>query len=132
MEFLTTIFGNLTTGVIRLAVTVGILAAVYFFIVKPVLHTTEKSVENVNKSFENSFNAPTPAPTVNTKAIEAQTKAIEAKVNKTIEDVNRQVQTEVRRSFHASKVGGSPEKLLHCIQRAHQNVHRIERCTQRY
>ena len=129
MEFLTTIFGNLTTGVIRLAVAVGILAAVYFFIVKPVLHTTEKSVETVNKSFENSFKAPstnlTPAPTVDTKAIEA-------KVNKTIEDVNRQVQTEVRRSFHASKVGGSQEKLLHCIQRAHQNVHRIERCTQRY
>ena len=126
MEFLSTIFGNLTSGVIRLAVTVGILAAVYFFIVKPVLHTTEKTVESTNKSFEKSFNTPaTTAPPIDTKAIEA-------KVDKTIEDVNRQVQVEVQRSFHASKVHGSPKKLLHCIQRANQNVHRIERCTRRY
>lgn len=123
MEFLSTVFGNLTSGVIRLGVTVGILAAVYFFIVKPVLHTTEKTVESTNKSFEKSFNSPTST---------VDTKAIEAKVNKTIEDVNRQVQVEVKRSFHASKVHGSPEKLLHCIQRANENVHRIERCTRRY
>ena len=126
MEFLTNLFGNLTSGIIRLGVAVGILAAVYFFIVKPVLHTTEKTVESTNKSFEKSFNNPA----TNTSPID--TKAIEAKVNKTIEDVNRQVQVEVRRSFHSSKVHGSPEKLLHCIQRANENVHRIERCTRRY
>jgi hypothetical protein len=126
MEFLSTIFGNLTSGVIRLAVTVGILAAVYFFIVKPVLHTTEKTVENANKSFEKSFNSPASStPQINIKAIEA-------KVNKTIENVNRQVPTQVKHSFHASKVNGSPDKLLHCIQQANQNVHRIERCTRRY
>jgi uncharacterized protein YoxC len=121
MEFLTNLFGNLTSGVIRLAVTVGILAAVYFFIVKPILHTTEHTVDSTNKAFEKSFHETS-----------VDTKGIEAKVNKTIEDVNRQVQTEVRRSFHASKIHGSPEKLLHCIQRANNNVHRIERCSNRY
>ena len=55
MEFLTQLFGNLTSGVIRLAVTVGMLAAVYFFIVKPVLHTTEKTVEATNHAFEQNF-----------------------------------------------------------------------------
>lgn len=65
---------------------------------KPVLHTTEKTVEGANQSFEKTFTSPT-----------VDTKAIEAKVNKTIEDVNRQVQVEVRRSFHTSKVHGSPE-----------------------
>jgi uncharacterized protein YoxC len=121
MEFLSTVFGNLTSGIIRLGVAVGILAAVYFFLLKPILHTTEKTVEGANQSFEKSFNTPT-----------VDTKAIEAKVNKTIEDVNRQVQVEVHRSFHASKVHGSSEKLLHCVQRANGNVHRIERCTRRY
>jgi hypothetical protein len=126
MEFLSTVFGNLTSGIIRLAVAVGILAAVYFFLVKPILHTTEHAVDSANKSFEKSFNSPASnTPTINTKAIEA-------KINKTVEDVNRQVQVEVNRSFHASKVHGSPEKLLHCVQRAHGNVHRIERCTRRY
>ncbi|MBS1887207.1 MAG: hypothetical protein JSU06_08465 [Actinobacteria bacterium] len=121
MEWLTNLFGNLTSGVIRLAVTVGILAAVYFFIVKPILHTTEKTVESTNKAVEHSFNQTT-----------VDTKAIEAKVNKTIEEVNRQVQGQVRRSFHAAKANGNPEKLLHCIQRANGNVHRIERCSRRY
>jgi F0F1-type ATP synthase membrane subunit b/b' len=128
MEFLQNLFGNLSSGVIRLAVTVGILAAVYFFIVKPVLHTTEKTVESTNhqieKSFEHSF-----------EGSNFNTKAIEENVNKTIEEVNKQVQGQVEQSFHVAKHQGGmakTEKLLHCIQRAHQNVHRIERCSNRY
>ncbi|HEY2052312.1 MAG TPA: hypothetical protein VGH14_00065 [Solirubrobacterales bacterium] len=42
------------------------------------------------------------------------------------------MQVEVKRSFHTAKVHGNPEKLLHCIQWASGNVHRIERCSQRY
>ena len=52
MEFLQQIFGSLTSGIVRLGVAVGILAAVYFFIVKPVLHTTEKTVEHSLHSLE--------------------------------------------------------------------------------
>jgi hypothetical protein len=124
MEFLTNLFGNLTSGIIRLAVTVGILAAVYFFIVKPILHTTEHTVDTTNKAVENSFHEAA----VNREAIEAN-------VNKTIEDVNKQVQAEVERSFRASKAQGGlkkQERLLHCVQRAHGNIHRIERCSRRY
>jgi hypothetical protein len=127
MEFLTNLFGNLTSGVIRLAVTVGVLAAVYFFIVKPVLHTAEHSVDSTNKAFEKSFKG---APFDGSSSFD--TKALEAKVNKTIEDVNRQVQVQVHRSFHTAKVHGNPEKLLRCIQKADGNVHRIERCSRRY
>ena len=124
MEFLTNLFGNLTSGIIRLAVTVGILAAVYFFIVKPVLHTTEHTVDSTNKTIEKSFNSAT-----------FDTKGIEESVNKQIEDVNKQVQVEVEHSFHVTKVQGAPkkqQKLLHCVQRANQNVHRLERCANRY
>jgi uncharacterized protein YoxC len=124
MEFLTNLFGNLTSGIIRLAVTVGILAAVYFFIVKPVLHTTEHTVDTTNKAFEKSFDSST-----------FDSKAIEEKVNRTIEDVNKQVQVEVEHSFHVTKVQGAPkkqEKLLHCVQRANGNVHRMERCAKKY
>jgi predicted PurR-regulated permease PerM len=122
VEFLRNFFSSLSSGVIRLAVAVGILAAVGFFIVKPILHTTENTVNSANKAFEKSFNE---APTVNVKGIEE-------KVDKTIEDVNRQVQTQVKQSFHTAKVHGHPKKLLHCVQHANGNVHRIERCTRRY
>ncbi len=124
MEFLERIFGSFAAGVIRLGVTVGILAAVYFFIVKPVLHTTEHTVDSTNKVFEKSFD--------NNPAFNTQ--EIENKVNETIENVNREVQVQVEHSFHTAKVHGHghPERLLHCIQRAHGNVHRIERCSKRY
>jgi hypothetical protein len=129
MEFLSNLFGNLSSGVIRLAVTVGILAAVYFFIVKPVLHTTEHTVDSANKAFEKSFSGPPfDSPPVNTKALEE-------KANKMIENVNHEVQAQVQHSFHVTKTQGAPkkqEKLLHCIQRANQNVHRIERCAKRF
>jgi hypothetical protein len=52
MEFLTNLFGDLTSGIIRLEVAVGILAAVYFFILRPVLDTTDHAVDSANKSFE--------------------------------------------------------------------------------
>jgi uncharacterized protein YoxC len=124
MEFLTNLFGNLTSGIIRLGVAVGILAAVYFFIVKPILHTTEHTVDSTNKAFEKSFHGS-----------DVNSKAIEEKVNKTIEDVNREVQVQVEHSFHVTKVQGAPkqqEKLLHCVQRANGNVHRMERCAHRF
>lgn len=121
MEFLQQLFGNLTSGIIRLGVAVGILAAVYFFVLRPVLHTTEHTVDSANKAFEKSFHESS-----------VDTKGIEAQVNKTIEDVNRQVQVQVERSFHTAKIHGKPEKLLHCIQKANGDVHRIERCSKKY
>jgi uncharacterized membrane protein YhiD involved in acid resistance len=124
MEFLQNLFSNLSTGVIRLGVTVGILAAVGFFIVKPVLETTEKTVESTNHTIEKSF-----------ESTNFDTKSIEEKVNKTVEEVNKQVQNQVEHSFNAANAQGGTkktQKLLHCIQRAHQNVHRIERCSRRY
>jgi hypothetical protein len=124
MEFLTNLFGNLTNGIIRLAVTVGILAAVYFFIVKPVLHTTEHTVDSANQAFEKSFDSPT-----------FDTKGIEEQVNKALEDVNKGAQVQVEHSFHVTKVNGGPkrqQKLLHCVQRSNGNVHRMERCARRF
>jgi uncharacterized membrane protein YhiD involved in acid resistance len=124
MDFFSSLFGNLTNGIIRLGVTVGILAAVYFFIVKPVLHTTEHSIDTTNKAFENSFDSST-----------FDTKAIEDQVNKAIEDVNNHTQVQVERSFHVTKVQGTPkkqQKLLHCVQRSNGNVHRMERCAKRF
>ena len=121
MDFFENFFGNLSSGVIRLIVAVGILAAVSIFIVKPILSTTNHAVDSANESVKNAF-----------KESAALQKGIEAEVDKTVEDTNRQVQRQVKRSAHSAKTDGNSEKLLHCIQRAHQNIHRIERCTQRY
>jgi hypothetical protein len=115
MEVLRNLFGSLTSGIIRLAVTVGILAAVYFFIVRPVLDTTEKTIHETNQAFEHSF----------------EHSGLD-KINKTLEGVNHQVQVQIHRSFRTAKVNGNPTKLIKCIKRADQDVTKIERCTRKF
>jgi hypothetical protein len=117
MDILRNLFGSLTSGLIRLLVTVGILAAAYFFIVKPVLNTTEGAIESANKSFERSFG-------VNGVDV--------TDVSATIEGVNRQVQREIRRSFKTAERKGNPKRLVRCIKRSNGNVEKIQRCTRKF
>ena len=117
MDILRNLFGNLTSGLIRLLVTVGILAAAYFFIVKPVLNTTDKAIDSANKSFEKSFGVQG---------------ADITDISETIEDVNRRVRIQIRRSFHTAEKKGNPKRLVHCIERAEGNVQRIKRCTVKF
>jgi len=115
MEVLRNLFGNVTAGIIRLLVTVGILAAVYFFVVKPTLDTTEKISGEVNDNIQKGFE---------------QTDLTD--INKTMQDVNRQVQREIKRSLRQTPSHSAANKLIRCIQRAHQDVHKIERCNEKY
>jgi len=115
MDILRNLFGNLSAGIIRLLVTVGILAAVYFFVVKPTLDTTEKISHEVNVNVQKGFQ-----------------QSDLGNLNKTIDDVNRQVQREIQKSLRASKREGNADQLINCIQRAHQNVNKIQRCSERF
>jgi hypothetical protein len=116
MEILRNIFGVFTSGVVRLLVSVGVLAAAYFFIVKPVLHTTDNAINSANKTFEKSFGG----------------KGGIGEIGKTFESVDREVQRQIRHSFHTAKTNGNPHKLVRCIQRAHGDVNRIQRCTVKF
>jgi len=115
MDVLRNLFGNLSAGIIRLLVTVGILAAVYFFVVRPALDTTEKISHEVNVNVQKGFQ-----------------QSDLGDINKTIDDVNRQVQREIKKSLRASQQQGNADKLINCIQRAHQNVNKIQRCSERF
>jgi len=115
MDVLRNLFGNVTAGIIRLLVTLGILAGVYFFVVRPALDTTEKISHEVNVNVRKGFE---------------QTNLTD--INKTIDDVNRRVQREVRKSFRQSPNHGAAKKLVRCIQRANQDVHKIQRCSEKY
>ena len=127
MESLRDLFGSFTSGIIRLAVTVGVLAAVYFFIVKPVLHTTEhvsdsvnSSIENANHSFETSFG---PGSEVD-KAIRRANHRVQVQIKRSVHQANR--------AMHHSGGGGDPEKLLHCIQRVAPDTTKMQRCTVKF
>jgi hypothetical protein len=115
MDVLRNLFGNLSAGIIRLLVTVGILAAVYFFVVRPTLETTEKISHEVNVNVQKSLK---------------ETNV--GDISGTIEDVNRQVQREIRKSLRSSKQQGDAGKLIRCIQRAHHDVNKIQHCSDKY
>ncbi len=95
--------------------TVGILAAVYFFVVRPALDTTEKISHEVNVNVQKGFE-----------------QANLGDVSKTIDDVNRRVERQIRKSFRTSKHHGGANQLIRCIQQAHHDVAKIQRCTQKY
>jgi hypothetical protein len=115
MDILRNLFGSLTSGVIRLLVSVGILAAAYFFIVKPVLKTTSDAIKTTNHSFEKSFGE---------NGL--------GDLQKTFEDVNRQVKRQIRHSFHTAERKGNPKRLVRCIKRSDGDVQRIQRCTVKF
>jgi hypothetical protein len=122
MELLRNLFGNLASGIIRLAVIVGILAAVGYFIVRPALSTSEKISREANQSFENGF-----------KGFGKDGAGLND-INKTLQEVNVTVEREIKKSFHVAKVHGvgSPKRLVKCIRHANGDVHRIQRCTVKF
>jgi hypothetical protein len=115
MDILRNLFGSLTSGIIRLLVAVGILGAAYLFIVKPVLKTAGDTFKEANASFEKSFGD---------NGLN--------NISGTIEDLDKEVQRQIRRSLNTAQQKGHRRPLVRCIQRAHQDVKKIERCTLRY
>jgi hypothetical protein len=105
MDVLRNLFGNVTSGIIRLAVTAGILFCAYLFIVKPVLDTTNEAIK--------------------ASGID--------EIGKSLQGLGPQIERQVKRSFRVTeRQGGNPQKLLKCVKRAHQDVAKIERCTRRF
>jgi hypothetical protein len=105
MDLLRNLFGNLTSGIIRLAVAAGVLFLCYLFIVKPVLNKTDEAFRSTGLD----------------------------QVGKSIEGVSKEIRRQVHRSFETTKKhGGNPQKLVHCVQSANGDVKRIERCTRRF
>jgi hypothetical protein len=115
MDILRNLFGNVASGIIRLLVTVGVLAAAYFFIVKPVLDTTETISSEANRSIRNSFEA---------NGFED--------IDVTLDNVNKRVERQLKQALRASKQDGDVDKLRRCMENANQNVRRVRRCAIRY
>jgi hypothetical protein len=105
VDLLRNLFGNLTSGIIRLAVAAGVLFLCYLFIVKPVLKTTDEAFKSTG--FD--------------------------QIGKSIEGVSKEIKRQVHRSFEVTKKhGGNPQKLVHCIKHARGDAQLIQRCARRF
>ena len=97
--------GTIINPIIKVVTTVAILAAVYFFIVKPTLDTTEDAIDTSFGTFQENFDGSTNLPV-----------DIQGQINEALEAVS------------------DPGSLQNCIQKAitsSPNTDRIQRLTER-
>lgn len=102
--------GTLITAVVRVLVVVGTLAAVYYFLLRPVLDTTEKVTSGINGN-----------------------------IQKTLEDANQafqqtnvppQTRNQITTTIKNVPTSKLPQ-LSKCIQRNPASIPHIERCARR-
>ena len=96
----------------RIVVIVATLAAVYFFLVKPVLDRTDEQFDRLG--IPNMSELPA--------EIQKTIRSAEQQVDGTGTTTTKQQRREQRRA----------QKLIDCIQKADGDVVRIQRCTQRF
>jgi hypothetical protein len=113
MEFLRDLFGSLTSGIIRLAVAVGVLAAAYFFIVRPVLDTTNQAIDTANQTYRQSFGP-------------------SSDFQKAMRQADRELQTQLHHAARQAKQHGDVQRLANCMQAAVGDVEKVRRCAARF
>ncbi len=104
--------GSLLSSVLKILVTAATLALVYFLILKPVLHTTESITKSTNDSIQ--------------KSMESVNDAFDTSNNG-----NVTIQRQITRNLKTEKPG-QQSPVIKCIDRAQQDVNRIERCAKKY
>lgn len=111
--------GTFISAILRLVVTVGILAAVYFLIVKPVLHTTETISHDINHSVNAGLSSANKA--MHQADISSQ---------KVRRKVRSQVRTVIKTSGNVDTSNLPPDakRLLKCVQHAGTDVTKLQRC----
>ena len=103
MDFL----GNIGLRLVGLLVTVGILAGIYFFIVKPATDTANNAIDSFSEPLK-----------------QAQEQAAAAQL---------QLKQDADNGGPGSKSDlNQLDKLQRCVQKAHQNVEVLQRCAERF
>jgi predicted PurR-regulated permease PerM len=108
--------GTFVSAIIRMVSTVAILAAVYFFIVKPVLNTTENVTNSINSTLHPALRS-------------AQRALRQSGVNPS--KIKRQIKVSVNQTTHHIDTSGlskDAQRVLNCIQHANGNVDKIQNC----
>jgi hypothetical protein len=124
MDFLRSLFGSLTSSVLRLAVTVGTLAAVYFFILKPILDTTNETVDKFSQPLNQSLQ-------LSQQQFQQAQRQIRQGANQA--DVPQQQapgQVQITRTL-SGLTPRQARKLTRCIQRNQGSVSGFNRCFDR-
>ncbi len=105
--------GTLVNAVVKVAVLAATLALVYHFILAPILDTTESVSGGISGNIEKAFDD------VNKAFDEAGMSGTTVKQTK----IQRQIKT---------TSGPGQKRLIGCIEKAQQDINRIQRCASRF
>ncbi len=96
---------TLARSLIRLIVTIGILAAVYFFLVRPILDTTNDTIDKAFDSFD----------------------GVESSLDNAFEDAG------INNPPNLTGVGKTDaEKVLACVRRVQPDTTKMQKCAERF
>ena len=119
------------SALLRIVGTVAVLAAVYFFIIKPILHTTEKVTHDVNHSVNQSFRQSQ----AQQRQARRQTQHAIRQANRSVRQAGIQAQkatVRVSKAVHGqASLSGLPnhaQKVIRCLQNANGDVTKLEKC----
>jgi F0F1-type ATP synthase membrane subunit b/b' len=102
--------GTVVNGIVRIVIVAATLALVYYFILRPILDTTETVSGGIQDNIEKTLN----------------------EVNSAFDQVpGTGNQAQIKRQINQSS-GVNQKRLINCIQRAQQDVDRIQRCAERF
>ena len=135
MDFLKSIAGMFTSSVLRLAVAVGVIAAIYFFAIRPVLDTTNKALDSANTFQLQSGGAGGDLSQDIRRTINQTNRQIQRQLRQSGRQANLAQQApgtvQIKRTFH----GLTPRqarRLTRCVNRAQGQLRRINRCFDRF
>ena len=102
--------GTLINGLVRVLVVIATLAAAYYFIIRPVLDTTEKVSGGINSSIQKSLDD----------------------ANEAFQQSNATQQTHTQVTTYIKNVPRNKlPQLSNCINRNPSSIQHIERCAKR-
>jgi hypothetical protein len=121
------------SAVLRIAGTVAVLAAVYFFIVKPVLHTTEKVSHDASRNARQSFHQSQRTQ----RQVQRNIRRAQRRANRAVRQAGLQahqatihVQKAVKGQANVSGLPKEAQRVIRCIQNANGDVTKLQACNQ--
>jgi len=119
--------GTIINPILKVVTTVAILAAVYFFIVKPSLETTEEISAGINESSQSIR-----------EGIQDSIRESQAQSGQQVDEALNQAQQALNeaglggggKGNGVKSGGGAPLDLLECVQAANGDVTEMQACTQ--
>jgi len=103
--------GTIISPIIKVVTTVAILAAIYFFFVKPTLDTTEKISSGISNNINESLDS-----------FDNFSPDVKKDVNKAVKEAQKAT----------SSSSGDIDKLFDCINNAGTNVDKINACNAKF